>query len=301
VNKDCVNVTVVSDSVNVKVILDPATDYVSVANLIQVSTDTIKKPIVIDRYKSNNINVLSLSGGIEKWGKHTEKITLLDPEFYTVFLFRAALIKLGVLADVSISKGLLPAQAKKIVTLAFPIAKVVCQLNKASDNLSAENVLKTLGAKTWGTPGTSKGGLYVVRKYLSSIGIDTTKLSVADGSGVSRYNLTSTESIIRLLTSAYEQPRIFPIFYNSLPIAGIDGTLADRMNSYPAYGNLRAKTGTLNGVSCLSGYVQTIDGEMLAFSMMMQHFVTSASAYRSMQDKIGGILASFTRRQASFH
>ena len=74
-----------------------------------------------------------------------------------------------------------------------------------------------------------------------------------------------------------------------------DGTLANRMNNYPVAGNLRAKTGTLNGVSCLSGYVQTRDGEMLAFAMMMQNFISSASDYRQAQDRIGTLLAGFSR------
>ena len=71
----------------------------------------------------------------------------------------------------------------------------------------------------------------------------------------------------------------------------MDGTLAGRMASYPAACNLRAKTGTLNGASCLSGYVQTRDGEMLAFSMMMQHYITSDNDYQQMQDKIGASLS----------
>jgi D-alanyl-D-alanine carboxypeptidase len=94
----------------------------------------------------------------------------------------------------------------------------------------------------------------------------------------------------------YKQPRIFPIFYNSLPLAGVDGLLARRMTTYPAACNLRAKTGTLNGVSCLSGYVLTRDGEMLVFSMMMQNFITSVTNYHQVQDRIGALLAGFSRK-----
>jgi D-alanyl-D-alanine carboxypeptidase len=92
-----------------------------------------------------------------------------------------------------------------------------------------------------------------------------------------------------------KQPRVFRMFYNSLSIAGVDGTIADRMSDYPAASNLRAKTGTLNGVSCLSGYVQTRDGEMLAFAMMMQNFISSTSNYCQAQDRIGSLLAGFSR------
>ena len=125
--------------------------------------------------------------------------------------------------------------------------------------------------------------------------MDTTKFSIADGSGVSRHNLLSADQIVQFLAAMNKQPRLFRIFYNSLPVAGIDGTLEDRMSNYPVADNLRAKTGTLNGVSCLSGYVQTRDGEMLAFAMMMQNFVSSSSEYRHAQDRIGSLLAKFSR------
>jgi D-alanyl-D-alanine carboxypeptidase/D-alanyl-D-alanine-endopeptidase (penicillin-binding protein 4) len=82
-------------------------------------------------------------------------------------------------------------------------------------------------------------------------------------------------------------------------MAGIDGTLADRMNNTLATANLRAKTGTLKGVSCLSGYVRTRDGELLAFSIMMQNYITSDTDYRQIQDKIGVLLANFSRKVIS--
>jgi len=145
------------------------------------------------------------------------------------------------------------------------------------------------------TPGSAKNGVSIEKRFLSALGMDTTKFSLADGSGVSRYNLLSSDQIVQFLVAMKKQPRLFRMFYNSLPVAGVDGTLADRMDNYPVACNLCAKTGTLNGVSCLSGYVQTRDGEMLAFSMMMQNFITSSSYYRQAQDRIGSLLAGFSR------
>jgi serine-type D-Ala-D-Ala carboxypeptidase/endopeptidase (penicillin-binding protein 4) len=171
-------------------------------------------------------------------------------------------------------------------------------MNKVSDNLSAENALKVLGAVRVGLPGSSNKGISIVKRFLSTLDIDTTKISLADGSGVSRYNLLTTEQLVTFLSHIYKLPRIFPVFFNSLPIAVVDGTLANRMTTYPAACNVRAKTGTLNGVSCLSGYVQTQDGEMLAFSMMMQNFNTSVTDYRQMQDRICSLLAGFSRKNA---
>jgi serine-type D-Ala-D-Ala carboxypeptidase/endopeptidase (penicillin-binding protein 4) len=122
---------------------------------------------------------------------------------------------------------------------------------------------------------------------------------MVDGSGLSRYNLTSPSIIIRLLEIMYHDSLHFSTFYNSLPIAGIDGTIADRMNGTPAQGNLRAKTGTLSAVSALSGYVHTADGEPLAFSVMMQNYPNSARPYQHIQDEIGILLSTLHRESFS--
>jgi D-alanyl-D-alanine carboxypeptidase/D-alanyl-D-alanine-endopeptidase (penicillin-binding protein 4) len=117
------------------------------------------------------------------------------------------------------------------------------------------------------------------------------KIAIVDGSGLSRMNLTSASAITRVLTTMYYDRRHANTFLSSLPIAGVDGTLANRMKGTPAAGNLRAKTGTLSGVTALSGYVMTADGKPLAFSMMMQNFSTSSRDYRLAQDRIGAFLA----------
>ncbi|HEY6953456.1 MAG TPA: D-alanyl-D-alanine carboxypeptidase, partial [Bacteroidota bacterium] len=93
-----------------------------------------------------------------------------------------------------------------------------------------------------------------------------------------------------------QRPEIFPTFYASLPVAGVDGTLQYRMAGTAAAGNLRAKTGTLSGVSTISGYVTTRDGELLAFSVMMQNSILPASFYQTAQDRIGVLLAEFSRK-----
>jgi D-alanyl-D-alanine carboxypeptidase/D-alanyl-D-alanine-endopeptidase (penicillin-binding protein 4) len=91
------------------------------------------------------------------------------------------------------------------------------------------------------------------------------------------------------------QKELFPLYRESLPIAGVDGTLRNRMKKTPAEGNLRAKTGTISGVSSLSGYVQTLDGETFVFSITMQNFMYPARLYQRAEDKIGALLGGFSR------
>ena len=158
-----------------------------------------------------------------------------------------------------------------------------------------ENLLKILGAEKRGVPGTAMNGISVIKEFLSRASIDTAKLVLADGSGVSRYNLTSADMIVQLLQAMSKDPGHFETFYNSLPIAGVDGSLSNRMKGSTAQGNLHAKTGTLSGVSALSGYVRTADGELLAFSMLMQNFTTASWPYRLVQDAIGVFLSGLRR------
>jgi D-alanyl-D-alanine carboxypeptidase len=101
--------------------------------------------------------------------------------------------------------------------------------------------------------------------------------------------------LVKLL-QGMSRSQLFPLFYRSLPIAGVDGTLKTRMTKTSAEGNMRAKTGSIGGVSSLSGYVTTRDGERLAFSILMQNFILPSRLYRKAQDDIGVLLSNFSRR-----
>jgi D-alanyl-D-alanine carboxypeptidase/D-alanyl-D-alanine-endopeptidase (penicillin-binding protein 4) len=169
-------------------------------------------------------------------------------------------------------------------------------MNLTSDNLSAENILKTLGAVKWGAPGSAAGGAEAVRQFLEGVGIDTARVVVADGSGVSRYDLTSPAAVTTLLAAMKRRTDLFRTWYATLPVAGVSGTLAGRMRGTPAQGNLHAKTGSLEGVSSLSGYVTTAEGEELAFSILMEHFPGKVREYRRVQDRLGAFMAGLKRK-----
>jgi serine-type D-Ala-D-Ala carboxypeptidase/endopeptidase (penicillin-binding protein 4) len=300
VNKNCITITLLSDSSTIYPYLEPMTDFVAVLNKAKLTNDSIRVPLRIKRLSINNPNTLVFEGEIPWFSQYTRKFSLRRPEYYAGTIFKESLQHAGLIVRGDIVNGVLPIGLPEIGQHCQPVKKMITNMNKISDNLSAENTLKVLGAFQAGIPGSSKKGILVVKRFLATLGIDTAKVSLADGSGVSRYNLLTADQLAQFLTQLSKVPKIFPAFYNSLPIAGIDGTLANRMTTYPAAGNVHAKTGTLNGVSCLSGYVQTRDGEMLAFSMMMQNFITSVTDYRQVQDRICSLLAGFSRTSV-FH
>jgi serine-type D-Ala-D-Ala carboxypeptidase/endopeptidase (penicillin-binding protein 4) len=294
-NHNCITVTSLSDSSSTMIYLDPMTEFVSIINRSKLARGLIRTPVTIKRQYLANPNTILIDGDIARCSQVTKTISLQRPDYYVGTLFKESLRHIGITIEGDIINGIIPNKLQELVCFSRPLGKVITYMNKVSDNLSAENVLKILGAAQFDAPGTAKKGVMAEYLFLSSLGIDTTRLLIVDGSGVSRYNLLNTDQIVSLLTQMYTKKNIFPIFYNSLPIAGIDGTLSSRMTNYPSASNVRAKTGTLNGESNLSGYVHTRDGEMLVFSIMMQNFITSTDNYRRMQDRICSLLAGFSR------
>ena len=121
------------------------------------------------------------------------------------------------------------------------------------------------------------------------------RFRVVDGSGLSRYNLVTTELLVNLLVFVYNDFELMPDYVASLPIAGVDGTLRNRMKGMHAEKVLRAKTGTLSGVSALAGYTVTANGEVLAFSILISHYAGPAAPARRIQDTIGNCLTRWSR------
>ena len=169
---------------------------------------------------------------------------------------------------------------------------VITNLNKESDNLSAEMTLYALANQYSGKPATADSGIQLLNLMIDSIGLNYEDYRLVDGSGVSHYNVVSAELLAAILKYFYlQQPDLYEFLYDSFPVAGVDGTLENRMRKTSAFKNVHAKTGTLSGVSCISGYVEAKNNHQLAFSIMMQNFVGSSKLARDLQDDICEILS----------
>lgn len=304
VNDNCVVVRVKpgakpGDSLIVS--LEPPTAYVKIENLgITInSLDTLKrKAFKVERKWKKPENTIMVRGGLYAGEEERiYKIDILGAELYTGTLLKELLEEEKIIVDGRVEKGAAPDTSVVLAEhYSDPLALIIYRTNKISDNLSAELIMKTLGAEIIGPPGTAKKGLSVIRRFIAETGVDSSTYKLADGSGVSRYNVITPDLIIQLLKAMHKDFGIQAEFKSSLPIAGVDGTLQRRMKDSPAEKMLRAKTGTLRGVSALSGYTATADGEIVAFSMIMEHFVMSASKIRKVQDKIGELITSFSRK-----
>lgn len=166
-----------------------------------------------------------------------------------------------------------------------PLRRLLQQLNKESDNFYAEMLLKTAAAEHYDTQGTTELGISLIEQFASSLGIDTGDISISDGSGMSPTNLLSTQAISKLLVGMRRHPH-FEAFSNSLPMAGVDGSLEYRFRNTPLRGRLQAKTGYISGVRALSGYLKTKSDKTLIFSVATNHYTGRTSYIDSVQESI---------------
>ena len=205
--------------------------------------------------------------------------------------FYTELRKAGIYLAGAIGNKRKPHEVSCIVRRFHTIDQILMRMMKESDNLYAEAMFYQLAASTGNHPASAKSAKAVIRQLVNKLGLDGSRYRFADGSGLSLYNYVSAELEVRLLRYAYENENIYNHLLPSLPIAGQDGTLRRRMRSQFTSGNVRAKTGTLEGVSSLCGYLTASNGHRLCFSIINQG-VMYAKNGRKFQDKVCSILCS---------
>jgi D-alanyl-D-alanine carboxypeptidase/D-alanyl-D-alanine-endopeptidase (penicillin-binding protein 4) len=174
-----------------------------------------------------------------------------------------------------------------------PLREILPMILKPSQNQIAEVFLRTLGLERTGV-GTADSGRRVVERQFADWKIQPDGYVVRDGSGLSRSDLISPEAIVGILDVMRRSPN-FPLFFESLPIAGVDGTIRTRMQNTAAQGNVHAKTGTLSMVRSLSGYVHAADGRLLEFSILCNNWTVPQAEVDKVADAIGVALASLQR------
>jgi serine-type D-Ala-D-Ala carboxypeptidase/endopeptidase (penicillin-binding protein 4) len=174
-----------------------------------------------------------------------------------------------------------------------PLSAILPHMQKPSQNQIAEVVFKTIGREVTGV-GTADSARRAVERQLVAWGADTAGFAVRDGSGLSRHDYLTPETIVKVL-DAMRRSAGFEVFYASLPVAGVDGTIRNRMRGTAAQGNVRAKTGFVDKARSLSGYVTDADGGMLMFSMLCNNWTVPVRDVERVQDTIASALARLSR------
>ena len=277
--------------------LKPLPDYWIIDNKLKVNVKEEAEKIEIELGRADESIVLS---GIIPGDRVsiTKDVAVQDPVRYYLSALKYVLghEDIDVLACGIRESRANPSQSLKTIWThtSPPLLEILKPLLKESLNLHAETLVRVLGMELKGR-GSFEAGKEVVEETLSRMAVDKDRYSFADGSGLSRRNLSSAQILVRILRSLYRSPH-FLYFYDALAIAGQDGTLENRLKGTMAENNVRAKTGTMSNVSSISGYLKTADGEMLAFSILANNFLVPKSEAETAQDKALKILAGFSRK-----
>jgi D-alanyl-D-alanine carboxypeptidase/D-alanyl-D-alanine-endopeptidase (penicillin-binding protein 4) len=277
----------------VGVALVPATGHVMIDN--QATTGAAGSASTLSITRLPDTNVIRLTGSHPAGGATVRTLrTVDDPSLYAADVFRRALTAHGVAVTGPTARAAAPRTATTITTrTSMPLSKLAVPFLKLSNNNIAEILVKAMGRKKSGE-GSWQAGLPVVAKYVKTLGIDTSRLKLTDGSGLSRTNRATAAQAGNLLRGVRSRTW-YPAFANALPIAGqpdpwVGGTLATRMSGTAAAGNVRAKTGTLTGATALSGYVRNPAGRRLIFSIMLNGY--AGAAPKDLEDRIAIRLAT---------
>ncbi len=249
-----------------RVVVDPPGTNVALIN--EAITGKRKNKISVKRLEGGKTVVIR---GTIPWGSEgmTFRFTVNEPAPYTGSVFRELLESLGIkVANKLVRSGRASYGVKPLYTyLSDPLQIIITLYNKWSINMIGENIIKTLGAETRGVPGSWEKGAQVVKEFLHSLGLRK-GFNIVDGSGLSPLNQLSPYVLAEVLRYAHNNSPIGPEFMSSLSVGGIDGTLRKRFKEPDVVRKVRAKTGYLNNISCISGYVFTDSGDVLAVSIL---------------------------------
>ena len=302
-HENFVRVSLIADSLTKKIKIKtlPKYDFVNITCKV-IITENKKDDTGISIQRIEGTNDVIISGKLLLGDVYRRNISIHNPTLYFLRGLRYELeqSEIAVIGNEVDSDDL--ADSLKIDEMRLihthnsqPFSEVIKILMKESQNLYAESFIKLLGAH-FGKEGSFVEGEKVLKQTLRRLGLDKQSFAFSDGSGLCRYNYISPNHLVKIFRRMYYHP-YGEIYRNSLPIAGVDGTIGYRMKGTAADSNVTAKTGTISNVRCLSGYVTTKDNEVLVFSTMINNFLCDVHVVMDMQDRICMLLSSFSRKK----
>ncbi len=274
----------------------PPNGLVEVRNKCKTAAKGRNTPVL---YRPHPTFEYQLSGSCRAETKSA--LAVPDPGMFFADVLRAHLAQRGIRIEGKIrrervrdDRGQLPPDCAVVFVHTTPLADVAARVGKDSQNLFAEALLKRTGfafalaAGEANPRGSWATGRAAVEDFLKRAGVEENHVIPADASGLSRANRSSARAMVRVLSYMHKHPG-FPLFARSLAVAGRDGTLQRRMKDVP--GLVCAKTGYIGGVRTLSGYVETPDRRMYAFSVLFNGFKKASKPFTKMQDQFCDVLA----------
>lgn len=291
----------------------PPDPLLTIVNRVTTGPKGSRREITLHRGLSSGVLEIAGSVPVDDRG-YSAGVGISHPALLFVYLLRASLAQRGVTVTgksrtiaaasvASVSTAPKPLPLVEIASMQSPpLGVVAAQTLKPSQNLYTELILRTLGKAV--APGSAASptirtsedaGLEVVKAFLKEAGVNPSSLALTDGSGLSRNDMVTAEATLALLTYMSRHAHA-NAFREALPIAGVDGTLRNRMKGTVAENNVRAKTGSLSSAASLSGFLTTATGENLVFSIMVNNYPEDTEVRSICIDPIAVLLASFAGR-----
>jgi D-alanyl-D-alanine carboxypeptidase/D-alanyl-D-alanine-endopeptidase (penicillin-binding protein 4) len=243
-------------------------------------------------------NVVTITGQMYPNDSTTLDVAYRDPGLAYLFAIRKTFTDQALTVEGGLDPRPPRDTSTKLDTLFVmkspPLREILPALEKPSQNQIAEILFKTLGLERTGV-GTADSGRAVIERQLTDWGIAPTSFAVRDGSGLSRHDYIAPDAIVRVLDVMRKNPS-FAVYRDALPLAGVDGTIANRMRGTAAAGNVHAKTGFVDKARSLSGYVTTANGRVLIFSLLCNNWTTTSREVDQVADAIAVRLAGLTGR-----
>ncbi len=251
----------------VTVYLEPVTKFVRIENTAVTGSPTSALTLVASRTGSDSKPVMIVKGSVPSSMEIKRFYRQVpDPAIYSGNILKEFMEHEGVKFGGTVKVGTVPGDARIVQTFQSPpLSEIIRYLNKYSNNFVAEMLLKTIGAEVKGPPGTAEKGVEVVKEFANDIGIDLKQWDFYDGSGLSRKDRTTARQMGRVLDWAFHNAEIFPEYAASLPVSQTDGTIRRRLKNPAVAGRIRGKTGLLDGVTALAGYMFPLGGKPIGY------------------------------------
>lgn len=255
-----------------RVIIDPSSQFATLKAHVRTIEGSKAGQLEINKTgDKSELESISVSGsiGVEAQARG-RYVNVSNPSLYFGYTLKDFLQREGIRVNGDVRKSKIPNSSTLICEYTSrPMSSIVYWLNKFSNNFMAEQICLTLGAKAYGAPGTREKGLEVLKRYLLSCGVHESNFHLSDASGLSRGNKISASALVRILQTAVGDFNYGPEYLSSFAVSGVDGTLKEKFGEDGMRRRIRAKTGTLRGVSALAGYGVSRDGRILVFSVIV--------------------------------
>ncbi len=270
-----------------RVVLEtPVGDHVELVSTATTGSERSSNTIKLEREiladKRLKFTVTGVVPSASEVDRHYRAVA--DPTGHFIAAFKQMMLREPIAVKGKFRAGNAPGDATRLArSTSPPMAAVLADMNKHSNNFIAEQVIRAIGAQTSGQPGSNENGMLAVADYLRSLGVDPELDQLVNGSGLAEHGAVRPTTLVEVLRDMDRDPLLADEFRASLSIAGVDGTLVRRGNDQP--GSFRGKTGTIDGVHCLVGMVSSDGGERYAFAFLANDIDGGNAQVRRVQDR----------------